>query len=65
MSEPLGYGPEFDFDGMAVGVFIGRGPETPGPAEYMPYRGPGHYDLQQALCEGRIARCATRPVTGA
>jgi hypothetical protein len=61
VSEPLDDGPEFDFHGMAVGLFIGAGPETPGPAEYVPYRGPGHYELQQALRDGRIGRCSYAP----
>jgi hypothetical protein len=38
---------EFMFDGMAVGFFEEvKPPSSPGLYRYMPYRGPGHYEMQ-------------------
>jgi hypothetical protein len=49
---------EFEFNGMPVGCF--EEPEYPrqdGRYRYMPYRGPGHYQMGIELREKGIARC--------
>jgi len=52
------YGPEFFFDGDAVGLFISTdAPRTPGHHRYEPYRGSGHYKMQSALRVGDTPRC--------
>lgn len=52
------YGPEFFYDGSAVGLFLGAdGPRSPGSHAYEPYRGPGHYELQSLLRDGGSPRC--------
>jgi hypothetical protein len=49
---------EFKFDGMAVGFFGGaEHPSAPGRYKYIPYRGPGHYEVQTRLRSGRKPRC--------
>jgi hypothetical protein len=51
--------PEFYFDGMAVGYFVGSdGPRVPGDYLYEPYRGTGHYEMQSLLCGGGSPRCS-------
>jgi hypothetical protein len=52
------YGPEFYFDGMAVGLFLGAdGPTAPGRHGYEPYRGSGHYEMQTLRRAGGSPRC--------
>jgi hypothetical protein len=49
---------EFMFKGMPVGYF--EEPEYPrrsGPYRYMPYRGPGHYQMQTQRREKGGVRC--------
>jgi hypothetical protein len=49
---------EFSFEGHVVGCFEEAAyPSEPGRYRYMPYRGPGHYDLTQALARA-AARCS-------
>jgi hypothetical protein len=49
--------PEFYFDGMAVGYFVGSdGPRTSGSHRYEPHRGPGHYEMQTLLRVGGLPR---------
>lgn len=47
----------FSFNGQDVGYFESSSPMQDGPARYIPFRGPGHYDLQQALKAGLLPRC--------
>lgn len=51
-------GPEFEFEGRPVGIFTSGAPTGEGLAAYMPYRGPGHHDMQMVLRAGATARCA-------
>lgn len=52
------YGPEFYFDGMKVGLFLGAGgPDAPGRHHYMPYRSFGHYKVHSLLRAGGSPRC--------
>lgn len=52
------YGPEFVFGNQPVGLFRhGISPAADGVYEYEPYRGPGHYSLQQELKSSHIPRC--------
>jgi hypothetical protein len=54
VSKPL----EFSFRSRVVGYFEEPSfPRTAGRYRYMPYRGPGHYELGQALAHGP-ARCS-------
>ena len=56
---------EFLFDGLPVGVF--EEPEFPkcdGRYHYMPYRGPGHYEMQTALQKSGSARCSYKDADG-
>jgi hypothetical protein len=49
----------FYFDGMAVGHFEQDDyPTTDGQYRYMPYRGPGHYEMQTSLERGDEVRCS-------
>jgi hypothetical protein len=49
---------EFSFQGRTVGYFEESAyPKSGGRYRYVPYRGPGHYHLTQALLGGP-ARCA-------
>ena len=49
---------DFTLNGLAVGYFLGAEyPRQDGRYRYMPYRGPGHYQLGVALREGHVARC--------
>ena len=57
MEHPPIYGPEFYFEGYAVGLFIGGSPHTSGRHQYEPYRGPGHYELQTSLSGNGKPRC--------
>ncbi|HEV2598769.1 hypothetical protein [Sphingopyxis sp.] len=50
-------GADFSFNGMDVGYFEGPSPTQGGRARYMPFRGPGHYELQQALKADARPRC--------
>lgn len=50
--------PDFLFDGMAVGYFEEvEPPRSPGLYRYMPYRGPGHYEMQMVLRGGGSPCC--------
>src|SRR5690606_15876347 len=58
VSDMTVYGPEFYFDGMAVGLFLeSDGPRIPGRYRYEPYRGPGHFDMQTICRAGGLPRC--------
>jgi hypothetical protein len=49
---------EFTFKGMPVGEFEDPGlPSAPGSRRYMPFRGPGHHEMQSALQSGATATC--------
>ncbi|HTH48249.1 MAG TPA: hypothetical protein VMB21_12120 [Candidatus Limnocylindria bacterium] len=49
---------EFMFEGMLVGCFQERTfPATAGRYRYMPYRGPGHYNLGLRFQELGRAQC--------
>lgn len=49
---------EFFFRDMEVGLFRENNfPTKSGRYRYEPYRGPGHYDMQQELKAGREAQC--------
>ena len=48
----------FMVEAMAVGYFIdAEYPRQSGRYRYMPYRGPGHYQMQLELRERGSARC--------
>lgn len=50
---------DFYFDGMAVGYFRQKDyPTSDGNYRYMPYRGPGHYEMQTTLEREGEARCS-------
>jgi hypothetical protein len=50
---------EFRFNGMPVGLFKGHElPCSPGSYHYEPYRGAGHYLMQQQLEGGITPRCS-------
>ncbi|MEK0451599.1 MAG: hypothetical protein RL088_3867 [Verrucomicrobiota bacterium] len=50
--------PEFFFDGTEVGYFRGGAfPKSAGHYQYEPYRGPGHYEMQERLNDGGNPRC--------
>jgi hypothetical protein len=49
---------EFTLDGMPVGVFVASAPHGAGEYRYEPYRGPGHYEMQERLRQNGSARCA-------
>jgi hypothetical protein len=52
---------EFTYEGMPVGYFEEqRYPMSPGRYRYMPYRGPGHYEMQSARVTGDRPRCSFR-----
>lgn len=49
---------DFFYERNEVGSFQGPSfPRSDGPVRYEPYRGPGHYDMQQALRSQGVARC--------
>ena len=49
---------EFFFEGMPVGYFEGSEyPRSPGRYRYVPYRGPGHYEMQTQLRASGCPRC--------
>src|SRR5437763_16613432 len=49
---------EFSYEGMPVGYFEEeRYPMAPRRYRYMPYRGPGHYEMQTARRAGGRPRC--------
>ena len=49
---------EFLFEEMPVVIFTNKSkPVVDGVYSYEPYRGPGHYDMQQALKEFGLALC--------
>ncbi len=48
---------EFYFDNMGVGYFKERSPKEIGDYAYEPFRGPGHYDMQEQLHNGNFPRC--------
>jgi hypothetical protein len=50
------YAFEFWFEEMPVGLFEAI-PRAPGRYGYMPYRGPGHFDMQRKLKTGEPAVC--------
>lgn len=48
----------FYFENLPVGYFEeGTYPTSPGIYGYMPYRGPGHYNLQVALKSASNLKC--------
>ena len=47
----------FSFDGMEVGILTPGPPSRNGIFEYMPYRGPGHLAMQDALKTKGLALC--------
>ena len=51
-------GPDFEYEGNAVGHFLFTGPDRDGNARYEPFRGPGHHHLQEALRAGSQPRCS-------
>lgn len=49
---------DFYFGGREVGYFEGGSfPQLAGKYSYMPYRGPGHYQMQMSLDAGGLPRC--------
>jgi len=49
---------EFFFNGMPVGCFLeAEFPRIAARYPYMPYRGPGHYEMQLRLHAGECPRC--------
>jgi hypothetical protein len=49
---------EFMFDGKAVGIFEEINPPcSTGLYRYMPFRGPGHYEMQTLRRAGNLPRC--------
>jgi hypothetical protein len=49
---------EFHFNGHAVGVFATDIPPLcDGEYSYEPYRGPGHFDMQQTISTNSVAAC--------
>jgi hypothetical protein len=49
---------EFTFGNNVVGTFEETSyPRTPGRYHYMPYRGPGHFDMQESLKLNGKAKC--------
>jgi hypothetical protein len=48
---------EFQFNGMPVGYFETDLPRASGRYRYVPYRGPGHYEMQIQLRARGAARC--------
>jgi hypothetical protein len=49
---------EFTFKGMEVGEFLERDlPSAVGLLHYMPFRGPGHFEMQASLRDGHTAIC--------
>jgi hypothetical protein len=56
----------FEFDGDHVGCFEGIDgyPTTPGKYRYMPFRGPGHYEMREACARRGSARCSYRTAEG-
>ena len=54
---------EFFYRGMPVGIFREPVfPDAPGRYRYEPYRGPGHYELGQALRRGERCECTYEAV---
>ena len=50
---------EFEFNGMPVGYFEEESyPTSDGIFKYMPYRGPGHYEMGEELRKGKNAHCS-------
>jgi hypothetical protein len=49
---------DFFYNGMEVGYFEGAAyPRKNGKYRYMPYRGPGHYEMQTERRAGGSPRC--------
>jgi len=49
---------EFFFNNLAVGYFTAeKYPTTAGRFEYMPYRGPGHYQMQEEIEAQGCCQC--------
>ncbi len=55
--------PIFLFDGMVVGEFTNGYPSTVGDFIYMPYRGPGHLQMQEKLRESHEVTCSFKKGT--
>ena len=50
--------PIFFYNDHEVGYFVsGEYPCTPGDVEYMPFRGPGHFEMQQSLNSRKVVEC--------
>lgn len=50
---------EFFFEGMEVGYFEEPAPPvSAGRCRYMPYRGPGHYEMSVSLRAGKHPHCS-------
>lgn len=47
----------FFFEEYAVGYFEDERPSSPGQYRYMPFRGPGHWRLAQALASSGSQSC--------
>ena len=59
LDTPDGYGPEFLYKGLGVGLFRkGTAPRCDGDYDYEPYRGQGHYEMLVALESGTTPRCS-------
>lgn len=55
------YEREFSYQDMPVGCFEEESfPAAAGRFRYMPYRGPGHYEMQTALSAGSRPECSYR-----
>lgn len=52
--------PIFTFNQMVVGEFTDGYPTAPGDITYMPYRGPGHGQMQKALKDAGQVSCSFR-----
>jgi hypothetical protein len=48
---------QFFFEDHAVGYFEDQLPSSPGEYRYMPFRGPGHFRLVEALASSGSQRC--------
>ena len=55
--EPLGERNRFFLATEVVGYFEDQLPSSPGLYQYMPFRGPGHFHLEQALASRGPQRC--------
>jgi hypothetical protein len=56
----------FEYRGMAVGYFTETAgyPSAVGPCKYVPYRGPGHYEMQMECRRSGSALCTYRGPEG-